>query len=148
MPVSLIKDLTRPWDMSSESVRRNFTELESSHNRLESRVGTLPTPVALTYAAIVAIDVSVTSHFVLVAIGSPTMTVPVGAYNGKRILIQFVAAGGANRTLSLVSQVGGFRFGSTITGLTATVAGKTDYIECVFNGTAGYWDVLDVKKGY
>jgi fructose-1,6-bisphosphatase/inositol monophosphatase family enzyme len=41
-----------------------------------------------------------------------------------------------------------FRFGSDITGLTATASGKTDYIGAVFNLTDQRWDVVAVTKGF
>jgi len=94
-----------------------------------------------------ALDASLGSVFRLVAAGDRTIAVPTNPRAGQRILIQHLASGG-NRTLALNAGAGGFRFGSTIAALTITLAGKTDYIECVYNAVDAFWDVLSFVKGY
>lgn len=88
-----------------------------------------------------------TGVFTLSAAGNRTIAVPSNPTAGQKIIIQHLASGGA-RTLSLNSGAGGFRFGSDITSLTATASGKTDYIGCIYNAGASFWDVVAVSKGY
>ena len=105
------------------------------------------TVVGLTDGATPALDASLGNTFILVAAGNRTIAVPTGAASGKRILIGHKASG-ADRTLDLNTGAGGFRFGTDITGLTATTSGKTDYIGCIYNATDNKWDVIAVVKGY
>jgi len=101
----------------------------------------------LTDGATPALDASLGTIFTLSAAGDRTIAVPTNAANGKRITIRHTASG-ADRTLSLNSGAGGFRFGTDITSLTTTVSGKTDYIGCIYNSTASKWDVVAVIKGF
>lgn len=103
--------------------------------------------VALTDGATPALNAKLGSLFTLTAAGDRTIAVPSNPTDGQRIIIAHTASG-ANRTLALNTGAGGFRFGTTITGLTATTSGTTDYIECVYNSTDSKWDVISYVKGY
>jgi hypothetical protein len=103
--------------------------------------------VTLTDGATPALDASLGNAFILTAAGNRTIAVPSNPTNGKRILIRHKASGGA-RTLALNTGAGGFRFGSTITALTETASGKTDYIGCIWNSVDSYWDVVAYVKGF
>lgn len=103
--------------------------------------------VTLADGATPALDASLGNEFVLTAAGNRTIAVPTNATSGQKIIIRHVASGGA-RTLALNSGAGGFRFGSDITSLSATASGKTDYIGCVYNSVASFWDVISVTKGF
>lgn len=149
MALTLNRNIKRPeWETVSDIMVQNLDRIETLFNALESRVGFVSGTVIITDAAVPILNASDGDVFRLVTVGNRALTVPLNPTVGKRILIQHVAGGGANRTLSLATQHGGFRFGSTVTGLTATVSGKTDYIDCLYNDIAGYWDVLYVTKGY
>jgi hypothetical protein len=110
---------------------------------------TLPARVDLVDGANVNIDViTKAAYYRLVAAGDRTLTTPQNPVDGQKIIIQHVASGGA-RTLTLQTGFAyAFRFGSDITGLTATASGKTDYIGAVFNLTDQRWDVVAVTKGF
>lgn len=103
--------------------------------------------VTLTDGATPALDAALGSVFRLVAAGDRTIGVPTNPRDGQRILIQHKASG-ANRTLALNAGAGGFRFGSTITALTATLSGKTDYLECVYNAADNFHDLISYVKGF
>lgn len=103
--------------------------------------------VTLTDGATPALDASLGNAFILTAAGNRTIAVPSNPTSGKRIIIRHKASGGA-RTLSLNTGAGGFRFGSTITALTETASGKTDYIGCIWNSVDSYWDVVAYVKGF
>lgn len=107
----------------------------------------LKTVVTLTDGATPALDASLGNVFVLTAAGNRTIAVPTNAISGQEIIIAHIASG-ANRTLALNTGAGGFRFGTDITGLTATTSGLTDYIKCIYNATASKWDVIAYVKGY
>lgn len=106
-----------------------------------------PTVVTLVDGATPALDASLGSVFILVAVGNRTIAVPTNPVNGQKIVIRHLASGGA-RTLSLNSGAGGFRFGSDVAALTATASGKIDYVGCIYNSTDSKWDVIAVSKGY
>lgn len=103
--------------------------------------------VLLTDGATPALDASLGNAFILTASGDRTIAIPTNPSPGKRFIIRHKASGGA-RTLALNTSAGGFRFGSTVTGLTQTASGKTDYIGVAYNSVDGYWDVLAYSKGF
>lgn len=105
------------------------------------------TTVALVDGATPALDASLGNIFTLAAGGDRTIAVPSNPQNGQQIIIEHTAVT-ANRTLALNAGTGGFSFGTTITGLTVTTSGKTDYITARYNGTAALWHVIGYQKGY
>lgn len=102
---------------------------------------------ALVDGATPALDASLGSVFTLTSTQNPTIAVPTNPTNGQKITIVFTASG-ANRTLSLNSSAGGFKFGNDITALTATTSGTIDYIGCIYNSTSGFWNVVAYVKGF
>jgi len=60
---------------------------------------------------------------------------------------EITASGGA-RTLTLATGVGGFVFGSDITGLTAITSGLTDIIGGKYHGPTQRWRVVSYSKGF
>jgi len=105
------------------------------------------TPVTLSDGATVALDAGAGETFLLTASGSRTLLAPSNPVSGKVIKIAHTASG-ADRTLTLTTGAGGFRFGSDITALSPTVSGKTDYIGAMYNTTDNRWDVISYSKGY
>lgn len=123
----------------------NNTWQTGLYNAIDGAIQTVKT---LTDGATVALDASQGSVFRLSAGGDRTVSVPTNPTAGQRILVQHYA-NGANRTLTLTTgSSGAFRFGSTFASLSATTSGKTDYIECVYNGTDSRWDVINAVKGF
>ncbi len=102
---------------------------------------------ALSDGATPALDASLGDVFTLTAAGNRTIAVPTNPMSGQKIIIKHKASG-ADRTLALNTGAGGFRFGTDITALTATTSAKTDYIGCVYDLAATFWDVVAVRKGY
>lgn len=107
----------------------------------------LETVVALSDGATPALDASLGNIFYLDAAGNRTIAVPSNPTDGQKIIIRHYANGGA-RTLALNTGAGGFRYGTDITGLTATSSGLMDYIGCIYNGVDSFWDVVSYSKGY
>lgn len=105
--------------------------------------------VSLVDGATVSLDAREGKIFRLSAGGNRTILTPTwNKKDGKTIIIEHYASGGA-RTLSLTTgSAGAFRFGTTITALTATDSGKTDYIGCIYNFTDDRWDVVSVSKNF
>lgn len=103
--------------------------------------------VTLTDGASVALDAAAGSVFKLTATGDQTILAPTNATHGQRITIVHVASGGA-RTLALTSGAAGFAFGATITALSATTSGLTDYIDAIFDSTANRWRIVGYNKGF
>lgn len=103
--------------------------------------------VALVDGSTPALDASLGNTFTLSTTTTPTIAVPSNPVSGQKIVIQFLASGGA-RTLALNTGAGGFRFGTDITALTSTTSGKTDYIGCIYNAGASFWDVVAYVKGF
>jgi hypothetical protein len=116
---------------------------------LETLLGqAVPLATALVDGATPALDAGTLANvYTLSAAGDRTIAVPTNPTSGQKILIAHLASGGT-RTLSLNTGAGGFRFGSDITTLTLTASGKTDYIGCVYNAAATFWDVVGYAKGF
>lgn len=106
--------------------------------------------VTLTDGANVTLNSLLGNVFKLVAGGDRTIDAPTnapGAGIAQKIIIMHEASG-ADRTLSLATGAGAFRFGTTVTGLTATTDGTVDYIGCVWNQADSRWDVVSYSKGF
>jgi hypothetical protein len=103
--------------------------------------------VALTDGPTPALDASQGNIFTLSAAGDRTIAVPTNPNNGQKIVIRHFANGGA-RTLSLNTASGGFRFGTSLPGLTQTLSGKTDYVGAIYSSIDNRWDVVAYAKGF
>jgi len=133
--------LTNAVALYAESGLLQAMDADGTKTRLGTRV------VTLTDGATPALNAALGNVFSLTAAGDRTIAVPTNPRAGQRITIRHTASG-ANRTLALNTGTGGFRFGTTITGLTITTSGLTDYIDCIYNATANKWDVISYVKGY
>ncbi|HUF02790.1 MAG TPA: hypothetical protein VMM38_01300 [Aridibacter sp.] len=104
----------------------------------------------LTDAATVAIDPKLGHRFYHSGSTGRTFSAPgTDGYDGQQIVIAMKNAGGGDITHTLTTgSAGAFRFGAGITGLTATAAGKTDYITADYQAVDERWDVVGYAKGY
>jgi hypothetical protein len=83
------------------------------------------------------------------ATANRTLIAPLNPADGQKVIIEHTAGGGLARTLALtVGSAGTFRFGTDITALSATAAGKIDRIGVIYNAPAQRWDVTGVVKGF
>lgn len=103
--------------------------------------------VNLVDQPVIALDAFAGNVFNISTMGDRLIKVPSNPTPGKKFIIRHRALV-ANRLLSLDTGLGGFRFGSDITGLTTTIAGKTDLIGCIYDEIGLYWAVASVVKGY
>lgn len=122
-----------------------YSELSSIIQGIQTT--TFPTIVNLVDGATPALDASAGDIFRLSAAGDRTIAIPTNPTDGKKIIIEHTASGGA-RTLALNAGAGGFSFGSDITAITATSSGKTDLIGCYYRQSANMWWVIAYVKGY
>lgn len=134
------------WNNDTNFYRSAAAKLKTDGSLIVGKVITSGV-ATLTDGATPALDASLGNTFLLTAAGDRTIAVPTNATSGQRITIVHKASGGA-RTLALNTGAGGFRFGTTITALTATGSGLTDYIECIYNLADTKWDVINVIKGF
>lgn len=131
--------------------------LTQSGNNLTVAGGTLTVnglreaEVVLTDAANVTLDSTLGNTFKLTAAGNRQIDAPTNKPASgfvQKIVIAHEASG-ADRTLTLQTGVaGGFRFGTSITALTATTNGLVDYIGCIYNDADDRWDVVSYVKGF
>jgi hypothetical protein len=101
----------------------------------------------LTDAANISLNAALGNVFIVTCAGDRTLDPPSNPTAGQKIIIVHVASG-ADRSLTLSTGTGGFRFGTDIGSLTATVNSKADYIGCVYSSAANKWDVIAYAKGY
>jgi hypothetical protein len=105
------------------------------------------TPVALTDAATIATNARDGNLFRVTIGADRTLGAPTNPADGQ-VCTWFVKASGADRTLTLASGAGGFRFCTDITGLTATLSGKIDRIVAEYVLADDRWDVVGYIKGH
>lgn len=101
-------------------------------------------PVTLTDAATVAVDASLGTHFRLTGTTTRAFGNPTNPTDGQVITIEIKASSGTpNHTWGTA-----YTFGSDITGTTALVAGKTDFVQFVYNSSVSKWLCIGYVKGY
>jgi hypothetical protein len=102
----------------------------------------------LTDAATVTTDAANGPYFRLTAAGNRTLAAPTNPIDGQTCTWEHIASGGA-RTLALTTgSAGSFKFGTTITALTATTSGLRDLITCTYSAGLDRWMVRTVEKGF
>jgi len=106
-----------------------------------------PTVTALTDGANIATDASLGNDFRVTVAGDRTLSAPTNPKDGQ-VASWRIKASGANRTLTLDTGSGGFKFGSDITQITATVQDKADFILAKYILADTRWEVLAYVKGY
>ena len=103
-------------------------------------------PAALTDAATIATDASLSCNFRVTLGGDRTLGNPTNAVDGQPLIWEITQDGAGNRLLSLDTK---FAFGTDVTGITlSTTAGKTDFLVAIYNSTADKFRVVDFVKGY
>lgn len=101
-------------------------------------------PVTLTDAGTVAVDASLGTHFRWTGTTTRIMGNPTNPTDGQVITFEFKASSGTpNHTWGTA-----YAFGSDITGTTAMVAGKTDYVQFVYASSVSKWQCIGYVKGY
>lgn len=148
------------FTVMNAEIRDRFNLLKTSINDNGVVVGA--PPITLTDVASptdVAIDASLGTTFLLTAAGSRLIGAPSNPTSGQKIVIAIKNTGsGGNRTQSIRTSAGGFRFGTDLPApggivgnygvLSGAGANLTDYIGAVYNSAAGFWDVLAYMRGF
>lgn len=104
--------------------------------------------IALTDTSTIALDASLGNRFKCSSADDRTLGAPSNPVGGQQIVMTWKNTDSADHTLSLASGTGGFRFGSDITGLTATVGGTKDRITAIYDDDDDRWDVVGYAKGF
>jgi uncharacterized protein YvpB len=103
-------------------------------------------PVALTDAATIATDASLSNQFRVTLGGNRTLGNPTNPTDGQKVMWEIIQDGTGSRTITLDTN---FAFGTDIASITLTTAiNKRDFLGAVYNSTAGKWYVIAFVKGY
>jgi hypothetical protein len=107
----------------------------------------LKTAVAtLTDASTIATDASLANHYRVTLGGNRTLGNPTNAYDGARIVWEFIQDGTGSRLITLDTK---FALGSDIVAITlSTGANKRDFMTAIYNSTADKWYVVAFVRGY
>src|SRR3989338_7155504 len=90
--------------------------------------------VALTDAATIATDASLGNTFYVECAAGRTFGVPTNPTDGQKGVWRWKnATAGAITTTLTTGSAGAFRFGPTISSISATPAGTTDYVGAIYN---------------
>lgn len=101
-------------------------------------------PVTLADTDPVNVDASAGTHFRLTLTANRTINTPTNPTPGQIILFE-VTASGADRTINLGA---GYGAGNDILALAQIEAGKTDYIQCIYDERKSKWQLISYVKGY
>jgi hypothetical protein len=116
---------------------------------LNFQKATYSTIITLTDAATIATDASLGNRFRVTLGGNRTLGAPINPVADQQSIWEFVQDGAGSRTITLDSGVGGFAFGTDITGITlTTTASKRDFMTAVYNATLNRWLVIGFVRGY
>jgi hypothetical protein len=104
-------------------------------------------PVALTDAATIATDASLSTYFRVAVAGDRTLAAPTNPTDGQRVLWE-ITASGADRTLTLATgAAGAFKFSTSITSIPVITSGTTLFLGAVYRTASARWHVLAVSAG-
>lgn len=131
-----------------EVVQSGTNKRATSANFLTYIRNGIEAPVTLTDAATIATDASAGNRFRVSSATDRTLGAPTNPTDGQECTWEWKNTDSIPHTLTLASGADGFRFGSTITALTATSAGKIDRITAVYQGTDLRWDVIAYVKSF
>jgi hypothetical protein len=130
------------------NVNNAFTGNVATSKRITSGVQTL----TLSANSTVAWNADSANTFLVSNNANTTVTIPTVTNNvdGQKMMIRFknTHASTDTFTVTLTTGTNGFRFGSDVTALTATVHGKTDKILSEWNAADAQWDVIAYSKGF
>jgi hypothetical protein len=104
--------------------------------------------VALVDAATIATNAALGNHFRVSTASDRTLGAPTNPADGQFCSWRITNTDASSRTLTLASGAGGFRFCSTITGLSAIAAGKADIIGAIYHQSDNRWEVVSYSKGH
>lgn len=107
-----------------------------------------PTPVAVTYAASIALNAALGKTYRVTMTGDATFTAPTNAVDGMAITLELTASGGARTPTFSTGSAGSFKFGSDITAITAVASGTTDIIGLRYSSSAQRWWIVAYVKGF
>jgi hypothetical protein len=111
-----------------------------SSTRINPRIGAIASAATITPTGDTSDQYEVTALATAATIAIPSGT-PV---NGQKLTIR-IDDNGTARALTWTTSAGGYRaIGTTLP--TTTVISKTVYIGCIYNSTAGFWDVIAVAQ--
>lgn len=128
------------------SVSVDSTHLITTTGRLILGAALSTKVVALTDAATIATDAALGNHYRVTLAGNRTLGNPTNAYDGARIVYEFIQDGTGTRTITLDTN---FALGTDITAVTlTTTASKRDFMTVIYNSTAVKWYVVAFIKGY
>lgn len=104
-------------------------------------------PVQLTYQATMVSNCALGSVFRATITNNAQIGVPTNPVDGMDAVWEITASGGG-WLITLAAGVGGFVFGSDVTGTTVTPSGLTDVIGAKFHQPTQRWRVVSYAKGY
>lgn len=105
--------------------------------------------VSLTDAATIALDASLGRHFKCSSAVDRTLGAPTNPTPRQTISVTWKNTDSAAHTLTLpIGTAGSYRFGSDISALSATAAGKKDKLVFQYDEDDDRWDVVGYTKGY
>lgn len=108
------------------------------------------TAVTLADGANIATDSSLSNKFRVTLAGNRTLDAPTGSPDDMQtILYKLIQDPTGNRTITLDTGAGGFRFGDDIPSVTlGTTANEHDLLGVVYDVTDNKWDVALFQKGF
>lgn len=105
--------------------------------------------VTLTDGANIATNAALSNRFKVTLGGNRTLSAPTNPTDEQQCVWLFIQDGTGNRTITLDTGAGGFKFGSDITAITlSTAANKRDRMTAIYDAAANKWEVVGIVRGY
>lgn len=119
---------------------------KNKFNETDFTGAVIPSVVALTDAATIAVNAALGNQFTVTLGGNRTLGNPTGAVNGQLLLFALRQDGAGSRTITLDTK---FRLGADITSITlSTGANKTDYLGVRYHSSDDTFDVISFVGGF
>lgn len=110
-------------------------------------VVTLASITTITGTGTITADASIANTFSTTVVGSLTLNGPINGTDGQKITFRLLQDG-TGHSVTFSPGSGNFRFGTDIPSFTASGAGLTDYVGCIWNNAASRWDIVSVIQGF
>lgn len=141
---NLASDLAAKEATANKGAASGYASLNSATRVPPAQLG--QALVALTDAATITVDASLSNQFSVTLGGNRTLGNPSNAFNGQCIMFSIKQDGTGSRTLTLDTK---YRFGTDITSLTlSATAGKADLLGVRYNLSDDKFDVISFVRGF
>ena len=105
-------------------------------------------PVALTDAATITTDASLSNYFRVTITANRILGIPTNPTDGQRVLWEITASGGSRTITPTVGSAGAFKFGTDFTLIPAIAINTTTFMGAIYRSATSRWHIISVGQGH